>query len=118
MRTITGAKWQPFGDQFQAACKVCFYRDTMCAKCCDCKNEREPGFVFDPDKYIEMYRELTKKRYWISDDLRPVCIDTRLESEELQAAKKDRDFWRGIADKAFQEVVNMANKLFDSKIKR
>ena len=117
MHTNIGAKWQPFGDQFQAACRVCFYRETMCAKCHDCKCEKQPGFVFDPDKYIELYRELTKKRYFISDDCKPVRIDLMHESEELKAIKEDRDFWKGIADKAFQSIVGIAERLADSKSK-
>jgi hypothetical protein len=115
MNTNTGAKWQPFGDQFQAACRVCFYRDTKCAQCQDCRCEKKPGFAFDPDKYIELYRELTKRRYWISEEFGPVRIDPFQESEELKAVKKDRDFWKSLADKAMQSIVSIAERMADSK---
>ena len=117
MSTNIGAKWQPLGDQFVAACKVCFYRNTMCAECSDCKFEKKPGFVFDPDKYIELYRELTKKRYFISDNFGPVPIDQMHESEEMKAIKKERDFWKLMADKALQSIVGIAERLADSKSK-
>ena len=117
MHTNIGAKWQPIADQFIAACRVCFYRDTMCAECCNCRNGKEPGFVFDPDKYIELYRELTKKRYWVTGDGNPVRIDLMHESEELKAVKKDRDFWKGMADKALQSIVGIAERLADNNRK-
>lgn len=117
MNTNTVEKWQPIGsEQFAAACRVCgAVRDEKNNPCYHCKREQKSGFVFDPNKYIVLYRELTKRRYWISDDLRPVCIDPTYESEELKAVKKDRDFWKGLADKAMQSIMSIAERMADSK---
>jgi predicted amidophosphoribosyltransferase len=102
--------WQPSGcEQFAAACRVCgSVRDEKNNPCERCKKELESGFVFDPYKYMELYGELTKKRYWIGKGCNPVRIDLVHESEELKAIKEDRDFWRRIADKALRAIVDIA----------
>ena len=46
--------------------------------------------------------------HWIAEGCNPVCIDLMHKSEELKAIKEDRDYWRGIADKALQAVVDIA----------
>ena len=114
MKTITGANWQPFGEQFAYACRVCFYRGSDDKECLSCRCETKPGFVFDPDKFIEMCREMNKERYWYdakSGDL------IRLDKKELDDIRKDRDFWKGMADKALNSIVGIAERLADSNSK-
>ena len=118
MKTTTGAKWKPRCDQLQAACKVCFYGDcTMAKECTKCMYEDESGFVFDPDKYMEMYNTFTKKRYFFTGEGNAVRLDLRRESEELEAAKADRDYWKCLADHAIQQILNIFERIVDSKIK-
>lgn len=114
MNTNTGAKWQPIGEQFAFACRVCFYRCSYGKECHNCKCEKEPGFVFDPDKFIELCRDMNKERYWY-DSKNDKMI--RLDAMELEVVKKDRDFWKGMADKAMQSIVGIAERLADSKSK-
>ncbi len=114
MRSNTGATWQPFGEQFAFACRVCFYRGSCGKECHNCKCEKEPGFVFDPDKFIELCREMNKERYWYNADNGELI---RLDKEEMDNIKKDRDFWKGMADKALQSIVSIAERLADSNSK-
>ena len=106
-------KWQPMGcEQFAAACSVCgAVRDEGNNPCFSCKKEQKSGFVFDPYKYMKLYGELTKKRYFIADGCNPVRIDLMHESEELKAAKEDRDYWKGIADKALLSIMEIVERM-------
>ena len=60
MANNTGAKWQPVGEQFAVACRVCAKEGTL--DCCDCMCEKTPSFEFDPRKYIKLCQEITGGR--------------------------------------------------------
>ena len=113
LEALQNEKWQPVGcEQFAAACRVCgAVKDEDNNPCHRCKREQKSGFVFDPHKYMELYGELTKKRYWIAEGCNPVRIDLMHESEELKAIKEDRDFLRRIADKALNAIVDIAEQM-------
>lgn len=116
---IKGTRWQPIGKQFEWACRVCVNSETL--TCVDCRNEECPGFEFDPHMYIKMCRELTEDKYYYDGEkLHRITAGNRFAEmeEKLKRTEEDRDYWRRIAEKALQEVVNMAYKLVDSKIKR
>ena len=105
--------WQPIGcEQFAAACSVCgAVRDEGNNPCRLCEMEQKSGFVFDQHKYMKLYGELTKKRYFIADGSNPVRIDLMHESEELKAAREDRDYWKRIADKALMSIMEIAEQM-------
>ena len=114
MKTNTGAKWQPFGEQFAYACSVCFYRDSCGPECHKCKCEKEPGFVFDPDKFLKLCKDMNKERYYYDGkDCRPIRFDVK----ELDYIKKDRDFWKRMTDKSLQAIVSIAEKMAESHSK-
>lgn len=58
---MANSVWQPRGaEEFAAACRVCRHRVGPSPNHCDaCKAEHEPGFEFDPVKYMRFFRELT-----------------------------------------------------------
>ena len=115
MNTNTGARWQPYGDQFKFACRVCFYRDSSRKECHNCKCEKEPGFVFDPDKFIELCREMNRERYFYDSKSGKLI---RLDKNELDNIKADRDYWRSMADKALQQIVHIADRSVCCKCKK
>ena len=108
---INGTRWQPIGEQFAYACRVCLYRGSCGKECRNCKCEKEPGFVFDPDKFIELCREMNKERYFYDAKS---CELIRLDKNELDYIKKERDYWKGMADSALQSIVSIAEKMAES----
>ena len=106
--------WQPIGEQFAFACRVCFRLGSYGEECCNCRCETKPGFLFDPGKFIELCREMNKERYWYDAKS---CELIRLDKKELDDIRKDRDFWKGMADQALQRIVSIAERLADSNSK-
>ena len=106
------SKWQPIGDQFPMACRVC--ENAGSEMCVDCRCEKASGFEFNPNQFIKLCREMNKERYWYNANSGELI---RLDKKELDAIKKDRDFWKGMADRALQSIVSIAERLADSNSK-
>ena len=110
--------WQPYGEQFGWACRVCARPDPL--RCNDCKCEKQSGFVFDPDLFIKLCREMTEEKYYFDgEQIRIIKEGNRVFEleDKLKQVEEDRNYWRSIADKALREIVNIVYKLVDSKIK-
>ena len=99
MATNTGARWQPIGDQFPYACRVCCHGiDTaLTVRCRYCKMEERPGFEFDPDRYISFVRS-------IEDKYRALEYRKLPGDDALKTVGEDRDFWKSLAKAAIQRL--------------
>jgi hypothetical protein len=112
--------WQPFGDQFLWACRICANVGSL--KCAECKSEKKPGFEFDCYKYMKLCQEFSKEsffwddKYWCIGGMRnsgkiffleQMLGHTRAELKEVREA---RDAYKQLADELSGIIKEMLRR--------
>lgn len=104
-------RWQPVGDQYQWACKVCFCEGSLA--CIDCKSGKKAGFEFDCDKYVKLCQEFSKERFFCDGDkVWPIS------GERLKRAEEERDYWKREAINAMHQMTRMAQSVVENCVVR
>lgn len=119
-------KWQPIGDQFPWACRVCVNKDST--KCLDCRCEKTSGFEFEPHQYVKLCQKFGEEKYffdgekyWLVGGQRGGGKIFHLEQmlakkdEQLKFWKEDRDYWKQIAQSMIQRVVELSQMYIDKE---
>lgn len=126
MSTNTGARWQPIGDQFAWACRVCVNKGSV--KCVDCRCEKIPGFEFEAHLYLKLCEEFSQNHYFYDGEKIQFIGGTlgagkifHLEQmlvkkdEQLKFWKEDREYWKSLAESMIQRVVELSQMYIDKE---
>lgn len=101
---IKGTRWQPVGNQFAWACRVCRNATAIGGDTCDkCLREVQSGFEFDHRLYMERQAKLDDEKIMLFGGQRGGGKIFHLEQilsvkcAQLKATEEDRDRWESAA---------------------